>query len=211
MIAAASASVVRPRRSNVTDPMDGVTLPVITFRASCFGRTGGDRRPDQYWLTAFGDALANSGGTVKPLRFEGALGYYRDAATRLYVRARHLEVARGIWISRNPLTSSARAGAPQDDYCRSTRLTCIDPSGLVGLKTPNCNTMQEAAIRAAFNSICNNRGLIDQLNTSCNVPCADCSVKGFAVRCFDDICSGLTIYSNPGGWPWGLSCSETGN
>ncbi len=58
---------------------------------------------DNYSFKAFGEELASGGGTANPYRYVGAFGYYRDTANRYYVRARHLSVPDGRWISRDPI------------------------------------------------------------------------------------------------------------
>jgi hypothetical protein len=52
---------------------------------------------------AWGVEVAATGVTVNPYRAFGAWGYERDAASRLYVRARHLRVDLGRWVSRDPI------------------------------------------------------------------------------------------------------------
>ena len=51
---------------------------------------------DDYLYKAFGEELAISGATVNSLRFGGQVGYWRDEAERLYVRARHLRTDMGM-------------------------------------------------------------------------------------------------------------------
>ncbi len=51
--------------------------------------------------TAFGTELAASAGVVG---FGGQVGYYRDQAARLYVRARHYQVRSGSWLSNDLLS-----------------------------------------------------------------------------------------------------------
>ncbi len=58
---------------------------------------------DTYGYTAFGVEQYATGATGNPYRYEGSVGYYRDGAERLYVRARYLQVGTGRWISRDPL------------------------------------------------------------------------------------------------------------
>ena len=56
-----------------------------------------------YLYDAFGHELVTGGSVVNPYRFVAQYGYYRDAASRLYVRARHLDIDKGRWTSRDPL------------------------------------------------------------------------------------------------------------
>jgi len=58
---------------------------------------------DGYLYSAFGQERQVAGATNNPLRFGGQVGYYRDEAKRLYIRARHLDVNAGRWLSRDPL------------------------------------------------------------------------------------------------------------
>ena len=58
---------------------------------------------DSYLYKAFGEELLVSGTTVNPLRFGGEVGYLRDLASRLYVRARHYRTDLGRWMSRDPI------------------------------------------------------------------------------------------------------------
>ncbi len=58
---------------------------------------------DNCLYKAFGEELAVAGTTVNPMRFGGQVGYYRDVANRLYVRARHYRTDLGRWMSRDPI------------------------------------------------------------------------------------------------------------
>src|SRR5437016_1116207 len=49
-----------------------------------------------YW--PYGEERARVGTTPSPFRFVGTSGYYRDSTSRSYVRARHLDCARGRWL-----------------------------------------------------------------------------------------------------------------
>jgi len=84
---------------------------------------------DAYLYSAFGEELRVTGSSVNPLRFGGEVGYYRDTAKRVYVRARHLDVGAGRWMSRDPI------GFKGGDwnfygYVQSSPLNRIDPFGL---------------------------------------------------------------------------------
>ena len=79
---------------------------------------------DRYRYKAFGDELPPSGTTTNPNRYCGVLGYQRDSATRHYVRARHLGVTAGRWLSRDP-------GGPDGYlYAANNPLAFEDPDGL---------------------------------------------------------------------------------
>ncbi len=83
---------------------------------------------DSYLYKAFGEELAASGTTVNPMRFGGQVGYYRDIASRLYVRARHLRADLGRWMSRDPIGFSG--GINIYRYGNNDPLKNVDPSGL---------------------------------------------------------------------------------
>lgn len=83
-------------------------------------------KTDAYVLGAFGNELQVTGSTVNPMRYDGMWGYYRDTASRLYVRARHLDTVRGRWISRDPIAEDANLYR----YVRNIPTWMIDPSGL---------------------------------------------------------------------------------
>src|SRR2546423_15598667 len=53
-----------------------------------------------YW--PYGEERTRTGTTPTPFRFVGTAGYYRDSASRGYVRARHLGYVRGRWINPDP-------------------------------------------------------------------------------------------------------------
>ena len=58
---------------------------------------------DSYHYTTFGEKVGRSGLTINPLEFGGMLGYYRDIAERLYVRARYLNIGQGRWMKIDPI------------------------------------------------------------------------------------------------------------
>jgi RHS repeat-associated protein len=59
------------------------------------------------------------------LRGFGQWGYWRDTATREYVRARHLGVDLGRWVSRDPIQ-----GGPPFAYALCSPAKLVDPTGL---------------------------------------------------------------------------------
>ena len=63
---------------------------------------------DRYSYTAFGEEREATGTTENPHRYGGQAGYWRDAADRQYVRARHLEVEAGRWLSVDPVEGEPR-------------------------------------------------------------------------------------------------------
>jgi len=58
---------------------------------------------DSYLFKAFGEELLVSGSTADIMRAFGMYGYQRDEASRLWVRARALDVVKGRWDSRDPI------------------------------------------------------------------------------------------------------------
>ena len=87
---------------------------------------------DRYRYKAFGDELPPSGTTTNPHRYCGVLGYQRDSATRLYVRARHLGVTAGRWMNRDPM--GFRGGDSNlYRYVSNRPFAGGDPSGLLAL------------------------------------------------------------------------------
>src|SRR5437762_7180134 len=51
-----------------------------------------------YW--PYGEERLRTGTTPTPFRFVGTHGCYRDSPSRTYMRARHLDRARGRWLTR---------------------------------------------------------------------------------------------------------------
>ena len=68
-------------------------------------------------------------GTGVYLRPFGQWGYWRDTASRLYVRARHLRVELGRWVSRDPIRVHHLKGTYR--YVQDAPLRWADPTGLV--------------------------------------------------------------------------------
>jgi RHS repeat-associated protein len=86
-----------------------------------------------YW--PYGEEATRTGTTPTPFRFVGILGYYRDAASRSYVRARQLDTARGRWSNRDPLGFDA-GDANLYRYVEGSPVTFSDPSGLLKIEVP---------------------------------------------------------------------------
>src|SRR6476660_2701900 len=53
-----------------------------------------------YW--PYGEERPRTGTTPTPFRFVGTAGYYRDSATKTYVRARHFDARLGTWLTPDP-------------------------------------------------------------------------------------------------------------
>ena len=82
---------------------------------------------DAYLYSAFGEDLQITGSSANPLRFGGEVGYYRDTMKRTYVRARHLDVGAGRWMSRDPI--GFEGGWNLYEYAFNCPSTNIDPTG----------------------------------------------------------------------------------
>lgn len=80
----------------------------------------------EYW--PYGEERARTGTTPTPFRFGGTLGYYRDGSARSYVRGRHLDTARGQWLTEDP-TGIGAGETSLYAYASNTPATVPDPSG----------------------------------------------------------------------------------
>jgi len=73
----------------------------------------------EYW--PYGEERVRTGSTPTPFRYVGALGYYRDAVGRLYVRARVLRPDYGCWLTEDPMgTVGGEINALRYSDCRPT-------------------------------------------------------------------------------------------
>ena len=90
-----------------------------------------------YW--PYGESSGRTGTTPTPFQYVGTLGYYRDASSREYVRARYLDMARGRWITEDPIFGSWLAEgiySPDETftnlyiYCDLQPTSIVDESGL---------------------------------------------------------------------------------
>ncbi len=155
---------------------------------------------DSYLYSAFGEELLVTGNSANPLRFGGEVGYYRDTMKRLYIRARHLDVGAGRWMSRDPI------GVNGGDfnlyrYVRDNPTNYTDPSGLRPCTPPE---------RAQCMVECASHG--ERMKGSCDVwldwplkvtrcPCT----KGVQSSCPPCVPPVGTVVAKPsaGGGPWG--------
>lgn len=116
---------------------------------------------DTLLLDAWGREIASTGTTVNPFRYQGQYGLFRDVPSRVYVRARHLDVVNGRWISRDPI--GLRGG--DTNYFRyviNRPLVWSDPTGLT-FTNAQCRAACDATFtknkdRQACYDICNNLG-----------------------------------------------------
>ena len=81
------------RRQYVPDPLGST--------AALLDNTQTQTDTFQYW--PYGEVSSRTGGTATPFQYVGTLGYYRDTATRNYVRARYLDVQAGRWVTQDPI------------------------------------------------------------------------------------------------------------
>ncbi len=76
-----------------------------------------------YW--PYGEVRTRTGTTPTKFLFVGTLGYFADALTRLYVRARHYLASAARWLTADPLWPEESAYA----YVDSSPVDWVDPSG----------------------------------------------------------------------------------
>lgn len=77
-----------------------------------------------YWPN--GEVATRTGTTPTPLQYLGTTGYYRDSASRTYVRHRVLDTRSGRWMTQDPL----QRGSNRYAYCGNNPVNRTDPSGL---------------------------------------------------------------------------------
>ena len=85
---------------------------------------------DTFSYYPYGEVASRTGTTTTPFQFLGTLGYYRDSASRTYVRARTLNTAQGRWMTQDPI------GFKGGDinlyrYVANRPTVLTDPSGLL--------------------------------------------------------------------------------
>lgn len=104
----------------------------------------------EYW--PYGEEKSRTGTTPTPFRFGGTHGYYRDSASKTYVRARHLDTEKGRWLTRDPIGFWA-GEVNLYRYVENNPVTFGDPTGLfkVGLPIGRlvCYGTEKAAQTAA--------------------------------------------------------------
>lgn len=83
-----------------------------------------------YW--PYGEVRAETGTKKSPFGFVGVLGYMKDFADALYVRARYLRTRLGRWQTKDPLWPFESAFG----YVSSTPTYKRDPSGRAALPVP---------------------------------------------------------------------------
>ncbi len=78
----------------------------------------------EYW--PYGEIRTEAGTNPSPWNFVGLLGYFRDVASRLYVRARYLRTDLARWMTTDMLWPNE----PAFNYCRLQSVFLTDPSGM---------------------------------------------------------------------------------
>ena len=108
------------RRELVADPL-GSTVALVDATQTV---------TDTFIYWPYGEVNSRSGSTPTPFQFIGEFGYYCDGSTaRTYVRARHLDVSKGIWMTTDPLGLAGGDGNLYR-YVGNSPVTMVDPSGL---------------------------------------------------------------------------------
>jgi RHS repeat-associated protein len=107
------------RRTYVPDPL-GSTVALLD-------NTQAQTDTFTYW--PYGEEKSRTGTTATPFRFVGTLGYYRDSASRTYVRMRTFNTSLTRWVMEDPL------GFESEElnlyrYAANQPMTATDESGL---------------------------------------------------------------------------------
>lgn len=80
-----------------------------------------------YW--PYGEVASRTGTTLTPFQFVGTAGYHQDSSSKTYVRARHLDTAKGRWLTEDPI--GFRGGDWNlFRYVANTPTLLMDTSGL---------------------------------------------------------------------------------
>lgn len=88
------------------------------------GSTGKVTDRFDYW--PYGEIASRTGNTPTPFTWVGTLGYYKDSATRFYVRMRSYLANSGGWMTVDPLWPDEKAYA----YVNGRSSDAADPQGL---------------------------------------------------------------------------------
>ncbi len=83
-----------------------------------------------YW--PYGEVRTSTGTNPSPWGFVGTLGYFRDALSRLYIRARYYIASIGRWNTVDPLWPDESAYG----YVKNIPSGMVDPTGLKPGKVP---------------------------------------------------------------------------
>ena len=102
-------------RDYLPDPLGSVVALLDSSQA----------RTDEVAYWPYGEERSRTGTTPTPFRFVGTLGYYRDTASRTYVRARVLGSGLARWQTADPLWPDESAYG----YANDGPTTWVDPDG----------------------------------------------------------------------------------
>lgn len=118
------------RRQYVPDPL-GSTVALLDNTQA---------KTDTFTYWPYGEEATRTGTTATSFRYVGTLGYYRDSATKSYVRARYLDTKLGRWVSEDPVYLGDSNAPDYNAYCYvSNRPTVlVDYSGLEAVGRDPC-------------------------------------------------------------------------
>ncbi len=146
---------------------------------------------DTLLTDAWGVEIASSGTTVNSFKAFGKWGYFVDSAHRTYVRARHLKLNLGQFISSDPLSM-----VRDYTYVRSRATIEVDPAGL----DPNVRDCP-ASIVTTISNVC--KGIKNRNRIG--------NAWGKVKECFDKSWNDVTKPTDclPKNWGWsnpGIDC-----
>src|SRR5437016_14212477 len=81
------------KRDYVPDPL-GSTVALLD---------NSQAQTDTFTYWPYGEVKTRTGNTATPFQFVGTVGYYRDSASKTYVRARYLDTQKGRWLTQDPI------------------------------------------------------------------------------------------------------------
>ena len=81
------------KRDYVPDPL-GSTIALLD---------NSQTKTDTFSYWPYGEVASRTGTNATPYQYVGTLGYYRDSASRTYVRARTLNTSHGRWMTQDPI------------------------------------------------------------------------------------------------------------
>lgn len=146
---------------------------------------------DNYSYKAFGEELQAGSGTTNPARYVGLYGYYHDAISRQYVRARVLDNTIGKWMSKDPIGFD---GSEWNLYAYVTNNPNmgVDPAGLVPITCSSGTGLPSGIGRSDKNypciaSVCAQyKALFDDIWNFENSWCSNAVICKLSVICLRD-------------------------
>ena len=166
-------------------------------------------KTDTFEYFPSGTVSARTGTTATPFQWNGGSGYYRDSASRSYVRARHLSTSQGRWQSQDPIGFDA-GDYNLYRYVGSNFINKNDPSGLqehVAKPNPGGSSNPPNPLRMVDGGGGNSRtpwlpGLLkgagDLFSKFANNPACKCGILAGGVFAIYELCT-----YQPGGPPVG--------